>query len=213
MFNHFLFDIDGTLIDTEKTGVLSLIDTVRQLTGEEMPYERAYGYFGIPSAKVGELLNYPDNIHFGEVWEQNFIRLSYMIQPFDGIREVLSAVKASGRRIACVTSRNRFEFGKDEHLGRMLHFFDHTVCAEDSEKHKPFPDPIFAYFRMSEDTTGIAVNPEECIYIGDTMHDCQCSHAAGVTFALADWNGRGMQGIPAEYHLSSPEEILNLLNL
>ena len=36
-------------------------------------------------------------------------------------------------------------------------------------------------------------------------------HAAGCDFALADWQGRGLQGIPAEYHLHRTEDILDLL--
>ena len=46
-YDNIIFDIDGTLIDTEKTGVLSLIQTVRELLGREMPYDEAYSYFGI----------------------------------------------------------------------------------------------------------------------------------------------------------------------
>ena len=41
MFKLVIFDIDGTLIDSEKTGVLSLMQTIRELTGREVPYDEA----------------------------------------------------------------------------------------------------------------------------------------------------------------------------
>lgn len=145
MYRHIVFDIDGTLIDTEKTGVLSLIDTVRDLMGQDLPYSEAYKFFGIPSSKVGDILGYRGTEDFGEVWEQNFIRLSDMIRPFDGVAEMLAAIKAAGRGTGCVTSRNRFEFNKDIHLAKLLHFLDHTVCAEDTVLHKPNPDPLLKY--------------------------------------------------------------------
>ena len=49
MYKLAVFDIDGTLIDTERTGVESLI---RELLGKEVLYEVAYKTFGIPSGKV-----------------------------------------------------------------------------------------------------------------------------------------------------------------
>lgn len=210
-YSHFVFDIDGTLIDTERTGVQSLVDTIRQLMGEDMPYDEAYRYFGIPSGKVGAMLHYSRPEEFSEAWEQNFIRLSYMIKPFDGVGEMLSALKSEGVGIGCVTSRNRFEFGKDVHLAKLLHFFDHTVCAEDTEKHKPCPEPLLKYISLSSERLGKSVLPSECIYIGDTMHDFQCARDAGCDFALADWQGRGLQGIPAQYHLRAVREITDLL--
>ncbi|MCQ2178466.1 MAG: HAD family hydrolase [Bacteroidales bacterium] len=211
MYRNFIFDIDGTLIDTEKTGVLSLIGTVRELMGFEMPYEEAYSYFGIPSSRVGHILKYRDPDEFGEIWEQNFIRLSYLIKPFDGVAEVLAAVKEAGCRIGCVTSRNRFEFNKDIHLRKLLHYFDATVCVEDSVRHKPDPEPAFVFMKRISSLTGNEVLPSDCVFIGDTLHDCQCAHGAGCDFALADWFGRGLQGIPAEYHFRKTEEILTLL--
>ena len=55
MYRLAVFDIDGTLIDTERTGVESLVQTVRELLGRETPYEEAYKAFGIPSNKVAGL--------------------------------------------------------------------------------------------------------------------------------------------------------------
>ncbi len=211
MYRHFVFDIDGTLIDTERTGVLSLVKTVRELLGVEMPYEEAYGYFGIPSAKVAPLLGYADAERFGARWEENFVELMHLMKPFEGVEEVLAAVKSAGRTTGCVTSRNRYEFGKDVHMQVLVKYIDHVVCAEDSEEHKPSPAPMFAYFRKAAAGSQTLVDPAECIYIGDTMHDCQCATGAGCDFALADWQGRGLQGILARYHLTSVRQILDLL--
>ena len=57
MKKSFIFDIDGTLIDTERTGVESLILTVKELMDMDMPYEEAYGYFGFPSGRVPYMLD------------------------------------------------------------------------------------------------------------------------------------------------------------
>lgn len=206
MYKHFVFDIDGTLIDTERTGVLSLIKTVEELMGNTMPYLEAYTYFGIPSAQVGPMLGYSDPERFGLRWEENFVELSYLMKAFDGTEEVLSAVKSAGRTTGCVTSRSRYEFEKDVHMQKLVKFFDHIVCAEDSVGHKPSPEPMYAYMQKAG-----GARPEECIYIGDTMHDYQCAAGAGCDFALADWQHRGLQGIPARYHLTEVSQISDLL--
>ena len=101
---------------------------------------------------------------------------------------------------------NRYEFEKDVHMQRLVKYIDHIICAEDSEKHKPDPDPMYAYMRKAGCT-----DPAGCIFIGDTMHDCQCATGADCDFALADWQHRGLQEIPARYHFTEINEILGLL--
>ena len=211
MYKHFVFDIDGTLIDTEKTGVLSLIRTVKDILGKELSYDEAYKYFGIPSRNVGPMLNCPDPVRFAEEWELRFVEMQYLMKPFDGVVDMLADIKKAGRTVGCVTSRTRYEFNKDPNLDALVPFFDHIVCAEDSERHKPFPDPMLAYMRMASKKSGCAVQPDECLYLGDTVHDCVCGQSAGCDFALADWYGRGMGDIPAQHIFHSADGVLSLL--
>ena len=53
----------------------------------------------------------------------------------------------------------------------------------------------------------------ETLYLGDTMHDYRCGHDAGCDFALADWRGRGTQGIPADYVFTDEAGLRALLEL
>ena len=206
-YEDFVFDIDGTLLDTERTGVLSLRQTIRELTGEEVVYEEAYRFFGVPSAKVASSLGYADESRFGEVWEQHFQELMYLVSPFPGVVPVLYDLRATGARLGVVTSRSRFEIEYDAHLAALLPLFDVVICSADSVRHKPYPDPMFAYLEKA------GARQETTLFVGDTMHDWRCGHDAGCDFALADWKKRGAQEIPAEYRFTDAAEMREVLGL
>ena len=210
-YTHFLFDIDGTLVDTERTCVESLQRTILELMGEKRPYDELYPYFGIPSSKVAGLLHYPDEDGFLHLWEENFVSLMHLMTVFPGVVEMLRALKAAGKYIGVVTSRTREEYKHDRNILEMENWLDFSVCAEDSLRHKPNPDPVLSYLKMASEALGATVRPEECIYIGDTLHDSQCAHGAGCDFAFIDWKGRGADGLDAEYCFRNASGILSLI--
>ncbi|MBQ0024107.1 MAG: HAD family hydrolase [Bacteroidales bacterium] len=201
-YSHFIFDIDGTLMDTERTGMLSLKQTIKEFTGRDLPMEELLPFFGLPSAKASELLGLEKADEFARVWEEHFQELMYLVTIFPGVEDMLSSLKEAGCGLGIVTSRNRVEFGYDPNLGKIAHFFDCVVCSDDTPRPKPAPDPIIKYMEV------MGAGREDCLYLGDTDHDYACAHSAGVDFALADWKGRGWQDIPASFKFSSVEEIM-----
>jgi len=208
-----IFDIDGTLIDTEKTGVLSLMKTIKELLGLEVSYEQAYKYFGIPSSKVAGILGYQgDHQYFSELWEKYFIELGHLIKPFPGVEDMVIRLHNRGYVTGVVTSRNHFEFNKDPFMHRMRPSFDHIVCAEDSPRSKPHPDPVFKFLEMHNSINDVQLTAQDCLFLGDTEHDWQCAHSAGCDFALADWFKRGMQGIAAEYIFTDAYQVLDIFD-
>ncbi len=211
MYKLAVFDIDGTLIDTERTGVESLVVTIRELLGKDVPYEEAYKAFGIPSGKVAGLYGYDDAKRFGERWEENFIALSHHIKPFPGVLDALHRIKLSGIATGIVTSRNRMEFDFDDYLREMVPYLDHIVCSEDTVHHKPHPEPLLRCIEMASSAVGESIQSGDVVFFGDTDHDFACARDAGCDFALADWKSRGWQGIPARYKFSNAEEMETIL--
>lgn len=210
-YRHCIFDIDGTLIDTESTGVLSLIQTVKELMGREMSYEEAYPYFGIPSNSVAALFHYPDHKEFEDRWEENFIALGYLIKPFEGVEELLIEAKKAGVCTGVVTSRIKREIEHDPYMMKLLRYMDHVICAGDTERPKPFPDPQFKYMSLASERLGEEVRPEDCIYIGDTEHDCASAHSAGIAFAYADWRHRGAPSFEVEHQFSDAKSLREII--
>lgn len=216
-FKLVIFDIDGTLIDSEETGVLSLMQTIRELTGLEVSYEEAYRWFGISSADVSRDVHFDDAVAFGERWEENFVALTHLIKPFPGTLELVAAIHEAGFRTGIVTARNHFEFDKDVHIKPFLKYIDHIVCADDTARRKPDPEPMRHCVAIASAASQAAGNapiaPAEAIYFGDTIYDFRCADGAGCSFALADWRARGLQGIPAPFRFTSASEALQILGL
>ena len=205
MYKHLIYDIDGTLLDTERTGVCSLIQTVKEFLGKDISYEEGYRAFGMPSNSTAKLYGIGDAERFAEVWEVHFQELMYLVAPFDGVEEFLMAAKETGHGTGIVTSRSRYEFSYDPHLSKWRNLFDIVLCSEDTPRGKPHPDPVLAYLERT------GAQASECLFLGDTVYDFQCSNGAGVDFALADWRNRGFQEIPARFKFSSRKEMMDLL--
>ena len=119
--------------------------------------------------------------------------------------------KPYGIQTGVVTSRSHFEFEYDHYLHEMVPYLGHIVCSEDTVHHKPHPEPLLKCIAKASEALGAPIRPDEVLFLGDTDHDFACARDSGCDFALADWKGRGWQGIPARYKFSDAEGMERIL--
>ena len=203
-YKHIIFDIDGTMLNTETADMLATQETFFQLTGEKRELDEFRFSFGIPNSVVFPLLGIEDAEKASLMWADNYRKYHSSLRLFDGIEEVLTELKKRGYILGIVTSKSRREFNADFATFGLKHLFGTVICVDDSPRPKPYPDPILEYLKRSD------AKKLETVYIGDTLYDEQCAHSAGIDFALAVWGTHNREEIKADYFLETPLEILDL---
>lgn len=200
-----IFDIDGTIIDTEKAILQSLQRTLRELEGWEKSEQEIDFVLGVPGRAGLARLGVRDVERCWQVWDGYFLELSADSRLFDGAAELIEALRRRGLPLGVVTSKNRSEWEDALKQYPCLRMFDAAVTADDTLRHKPEPEPMLAVLEK------LGVAAQDAVYLGDTVYDMRCAAAAGVDGALALWGCRNPQEIQAVHKLSSPQELLALV--
>lgn len=202
-FSHFVFDIDGTLIDTEYAILHSLQDILSALGKRAEIGELAFA-LGIPGRDALERLGVADPAAANAAWEKRFCFYKDRVDCFAGIRELLDELASRGCRSGIVTSKSRREYDDDFlPLGIGGHF-GVSVCIGDAPRPKPFPDPLLKYLKLS------GASADEIVFIGDTKYDAACARGAGVKFVLAEWGSPNAAEIESDFRFKCPLDVLAL---
>ena len=211
MYNTFIFDLDGTLLNTLDDLAASVnyalrthgmpertLDEVRSFVGNgvRLLMERA-----IPEGSA--------NPRFEETFAT--FRAYYMehsldkTRPYEGIPEMIHALKQRGCRLAVVS--NKFYAATQELI---RHFFPEiTVAIGEHEaegiRKKPAPDTVFEALRQ------LGVGKEKAVYVGDSDVDLQTARNSGLPCISVLWGFRNRDFLLAHgatTFISRPEELL-----
>ena len=200
---HIVFDVDGTLIDTEYAVLQSFHDTILAVMGRDIPTTELTFALGIPGAVCLERLqaeNIPETL---ALWERNMAGYSHTCSVFPGIRETLEALTRQGHKLGIVTSKTRAQFRHDFLPYGIEQYFGTVICADDTPNHKPAPDPLLKYAELA------GADISDVVYVGDSPYDMACAKAAGAKFILAGWGDR--QNVPADTRAETPAELAGMI--
>jgi HAD superfamily hydrolase (TIGR01509 family) len=173
-----LFDVDGTLVDSNYLHVITWWEAFAQ-AGHEVPMTAIHHAIGMGSDQLLDALlpgtrdrDADDGIRtahsalYATYWSR--------LRPLPGAAELLRACRKSGLRVVLASSADPPEFailrevlGAEDAVGT-------ATSAGDVERSKPAPDLVRVALRKA------GVPPEEAVFVGDTVWDVQACQRAGV---------------------------------
>lgn len=206
MYNTVIYDVDGTLIDTEKAVLNSLQKVLKTDYNRVVPIEDLYFVLGIPGAISLTRLGIRDIEKANERWNYCMKDFFDSIKVFNGIKDLLETLKNRKIVQGIVTSKTSNELIHDFVPFGLTSYLNHTVCADDTKRHKPNPEPILKFLEISN------ADPKKSIYIGDTVYDFECARDAGIDFGLALWGCKNHENIAAKFKFERPQDLIALFD-
>lgn len=193
-YGAYLFDADGTLLDT-KGPILAAFEGMGRGLGVELPpREIIAGTIGLPLTRQIRLI-------LGDGYDAGFYDRASAIygdglmadykktlKLFPGVLTGLRVLKERGKKLAVVTSRRILSLEAFLEVTGIDGYFDLLVTPELTERHKPDAEP--ALYAARE----LGVETGECVFIGDAVFDIECGHAAGMDTVLVAWGGNVSDG-------------------
>ena len=211
----FLFDLDGTIIDSIELILRSYRHTMElHRCNEPMP----------PDDMWIKGLGTPLWTQFGQITEDkaeieamvqtyrtyNLTHHDALVKPYEGVVDEIRRIKQAGKRLGVVTSKLRDGAMRGIRISGLDDVFDIIVGCDDVKNFKPHPEPVL----KAVDELGVA--KESTVFVGDSRHDMECGRAAGVKTAAVLWgpfDRAHLEDLDPDYWLEKPEDLRQLYDL
>jgi pyrophosphatase PpaX len=205
-----LFDLDGTLVDSGAIILASFKHATQAVLQREFPDEHILAAVG--GSNLDEQMRRldPDRVDdLVTVYRAHNEPLQAALLACTGMPDVLDELRAQGRRLGVVTAKRQktiaLAFDAVTELGR----FDVVVGCDDTQRHKPDPEPILHALGV------LGARAEDAAYVGDSPFDIRAGKAAGVFTVAVSWgNIHPRERVEAEHpdaFVDSAEELLGRL--
>jgi len=202
-----LFDIDGTLLNSNDAHAHAWIDALRG-HGRDLPFDLVRAKIGKGGDKLlMEVAGIDDESPDGKLIIERRVALlkaQYLpdLGPFPGARALVERLRS--QFLCCVvTSAGGNELKDLLRAASVADLFEQVVTSDDADRSKPDPDLVQAALDK------LGVGPREAIMIGDTPYDIASAKRTGVgtiAFRSGGWSDADLEGAVAIY--DGPADLL-----
>jgi HAD superfamily hydrolase (TIGR01509 family) len=176
-----LFDMDGTLINSEPMHTKTIQGVVKERLNEEVSDEKIEKYVGLDyEHKLMKIFDGKDDINYKEldkIVTEKSLENSHLIEKIPGAEEVIREMKENFK-IALVTGSSREQAETFLEIVDFKKYFEVIVTASDVENNKPNPDSYLLGAKK------LAVDIENCVVLEDSEPGIRAAKSAG-TFCIA----------------------------
>lgn len=203
-FRLVVFDWDGTLADSTDL-IAEAIRRACGAVGRPVPSPAAARYvigLGLTDAlaHVAPGLTAAEQRELAGHYRRHYLDGEPDIPLFDGARDMLADLDASGFLLAVATGKTRA--GLDRAIARnaLAGRFHATRCADEGFP-KPHPDMLLALMDR------LSVGPRETLMIGDTTHDLDLARNAGASAVAVAWGAHDAAGLASREPLATVHSV------
>ncbi|MSR07742.1 MAG: HAD family hydrolase [Gemmatimonadetes bacterium] len=206
----FLFDLDGTLINSVELIRRTFRHTLEvhrgTHPGEELwlkglgqPLWDQFQAYTTDRAEIDAMI--------ATYRAYNTVHHDALVRPYEGVSEAVRSLKDRGMLLGVVTSKMQRGTQQGLALCGLGGLFDTIVAADDTTRHKPHPEPVYlALERLGADAA-------TTVFVGDSTHDLAAGRAAGVRTGAAMWgpfSRAQLEPLAPDYWLGTPGDLATL---
>lgn len=208
-YQYILFDLDGTLIDTNDLIMASFLYTLDLYYPGKYTMEDLIPHMGEPLYDQMLLFGPERAQELVEVYREHNERVhDELVKEFPGVRPTLDVLQDMGVKMAVVTSKMRKTTEMGLRLFKLDQYMDCVICYQDTEKHKPDPAPLVK--AMNE----LGADPAKTLMIGDSQYDVLAAQNTGIASAGVAWSWKGadfLQSFSPTYMLHQMGDLIDIL--
>jgi HAD superfamily hydrolase (TIGR01509 family) len=201
MLNAVLFDVDGTLVDSNDAHAHAWVQAFAE-AGVDVEFSRVRRCIGMGGDKLmpevsveteqterGARISRRRGEIFKEIWLPR-------LQPFRDAARLVAGLRDRGLTVVAASSAKQDELRPLLEIAGAASLMDQATSSDDADQSKPDPDILLAALKRARTA------PEHAVMIGDTPYDIQAASRAGVrvvAFRCGGWSDGDLAGAVAIY--------------
>jgi HAD superfamily hydrolase (TIGR01509 family) len=191
-----IFDVDGTLVDSNDAHAQSWVDTFAE-AGYDVPFEAVRPLIGMGGDKLlPKTIGIRHDSEEGKKLSKRrsgIFRKKYLpnLRPLEGSRALVLRVRSEGLKAIVATSAKDDELKGLLEAAEVADLMEEKATASDAKRSKPDPDIVEAAIEES------GISPQNLVMIGDTPYDIEAASKAKVrtiAFRSGGWTDEALAG-------------------